>query len=423
MEAAQTLEGLALSTQVRPLTADDYGAYARIASYAFNCLPAQIMDELARGAPTLGVFAEGQLAAALLDRRFDLNVNGTMVRANGIGMVASAPETRRRGMVRELFAAHLEQLRDDGVVLSLLYPFNFGYYNRFGWGFGERRLKLFVPPREFAGYGRPVGRVREILYVEKDVLKPADGETLDSVIETLDRLYRAEAARWNLSAQRSRADWQRMLEVHRGRRFVFVWEPEGGGEAQGYFIGYFREERHDGDLTCRQIIAATPDAWRGLCDFLRSHDSQNKHIVFDVPFEHRLLDLLDNPRVDNKALEHGPMVRAVDLVGLLEARGVDGICSGRCVLEVADGLAPWNDGRFSVTMANGRLTAERSEAAEGAAEADLSGPIDVISQLAVGVRSVDDMMRFGFAQGRPGRGLDFARGLFAPRPIWHNEYY
>jgi len=414
--------------EVRHLDSSDREALIRLTAYSYTDAPAKIAEYIAEieastDGELLGVLADGELAAGLVDWRFDVNVRGTKVPANGIGMVASAPETRRRGLVRELIVAHLKELRDDGVVLSLLYPFQFAFYNRLGWGFGERRLQLKTPPAEFARFGRNTGRVRELLYSEPGVVRCAPGHDVESVAATLNPLYEVEAARWGLSASRPPEDWLRQLVVGSWpvRRHLFVWYSDAG-EPEGYVNLSWRETGWQAPLNVREIVATTPEAWRGLFFFLSCHDSQTKTIQINLPFEHTLLELLGDPRADAK-LEHGPMVRAVDLADLLrmltpaEAAGI----AGDCLLQVTDELAPWNAGAYRLRAVPGKpLVVEPACAAAGA---DLSLGIAALSQLAVGSRSLDDLLAFGLAAARPGPGLDLAWRLFAPQRLWHNEFY
>lgn len=417
-----------MKTEVRHLDSRDREALVHLTAYSYADAPAKIAEYVAEieasgDGKLLGVFADGELAAGLVDWRFDVNVRGTQVPANGIGMVASAPETRRRGLVRELIAGHLNKLRADGVVLSLLYPFQFAFYNRLGWGFGERRLQVKTPPAEFGGFGRNIGRVRELLYSEPAVLRLAPGYDVESVVATLNPLYEAEAARWGLSAARTLEDWRRQLVVGswRARRHVFVWYSEAG-RPEGYLNLSWRETGWQAPLNVREIVATTPEAWRGLFFFLSCHDSQTKTIEINLPFEHTLLELLGDPRADAK-LEHGPMVRAVDLAGLLRMlspAAAVGI-AGDCLLQVTDKLAPWNAGAYHLRAVPGKpLTVEPACAAAGA---DLSLGIAALSQLAVGSRSLEDLLSFGLAAARPGPGLDLVGRLFAPQRLWHNEYY
>lgn len=408
--------------EIRTLTKADFPAYSEVAGYSFNFPPEEVMkilDKTTRsGDGTAGIFADGRLAAALIDRRFGVNVNGAFVTANGIGMVASSPETRRRGLVRDMLAWHLEQLKQEGVVLSLLYPFNFRFYNRMGWGFASRLLQATIPVQEFTGYGRDVGRMRRLMTCDKNGLYPEPGMTKEQVIEAINGVFARAASIYNLAALREPRDWDRVLSVDESRRYVYVWEsPEG--RVEGYYAGMTRGDEYPNQLRVRDLWACTPDAWRGLFWFLSGHGAHIKNVRLMLPPAHQLIEVLTNPRIEGK-LEHGPMARAVDVTSLLQSRGTAGLVPGRCVIRVIDELAAWNDGRFAVAFDGSAVQATKLA---DAGDADLTAPVDVFTQLSVGLRSVDDMIRFGLIQTTPGHGLEFARALFPARPIWHPEYY
>ncbi len=411
---------------MRPLTAGEVDDYVHLTAYAYNLSPASSREwvEAYKEARTLGVFEEGRLGAAFLSHRFDVWVNGRPVRAEGVGGLAAAPERRRRGLVRRLLAEHLRRLRDEGVALSLLYPFSYGFYGRLGWGVGARTASVRIPPAEFAGYGRPVGRVRRLLFSEKGLAHPAAGETIESVIAALDRVYQAEAPAFNLAVRRTPQLWREIFEVGPGRRYVFAWE-EAPGEVQGYLILRIPDEAEMTTVILREVFGLTPEAWRGLFRFLADHDSQNRFVQATLPVGHPLFGLLGDPGgVEPFKWSPGPMARAVDVAGLLAAAGTDGCRPGSCVLRVRDALAPWNDGLFEVSFDGDRVTATRAGSpSDVSTPADLETDVAVLSSLAVGAWSVPDVLKFDLATGRPGLGLEFARGLFPARPIWHLHYY
>jgi predicted acetyltransferase len=427
-----------LSSEIRLLTQEDLPAYAALSAYAYNTTSAGVLRwlEVPPGNHMLGLFSGGRLAAALLDLRFEVWLWGRPVRASGVSALASAPETRRTGLVRELVAGYLERLREDGVRLSLLYPFKYAFYDRLGWSLAAQRVELKVPPAEFAAYGQRVGRVRQLLHGEKGSLQPQGGETLESVIAILDRIYTAEAVHFNLTARRTAEHWRHfVLEVHDGRRFVFAWEDDSG-EVQGYFVARVPTDQDLAPMTVREIFAREPEGWRGLCHFLSCHDSQSKHIVLGPPVGSPLLDLLGNPRLEEAKVSPGIMARVVDVKGLLEARGTPGgeasgtTLQGSCVIGVRDELVSWNAGTFVVSCDGRTVKVERAEGMGGQAqlgragkEPDLDIGVGILSRVAVGARSLADALKFGLATGRPGPGLDFAQRFFPAAPVWHPEFY
>jgi len=424
--------------EIRALTKDDISAYAALAAYAYNTTSVGVLRwlEAPPGSHMLGLFSDGRLAAALLDLRFEVFLWGRPVGASGVSALASAPETRRTGLVRELVSGYLKRLQEDGVRLSLLYPFKYAFYERLGWSLAAQRVEVKVPPAEFAAYGRRVGRVRQLLYGEKGSLQPQGGETLESVIAILERTYAAEAVHFNLTARRTTEHWRRsVLDVHEGRRFVFAWEDDSG-EVQGYFVARVPTDQDLASMTVREVFARTPDGWRGLFHFLSCHDSQSKHVIMAPPAGSPLLDLFGNPRIEESKVSPGVMARIVDVKGLLEARGTPGggageaTLQGSCVIRVRDELAPWNAGTFVVSCDGRTVKVERAEGMGGQAppgradkEPDLDIGIGILSRVAVGARSLADALKFGLATGRSGPGLDFAQRFFPAAPVWHPEFY
>lgn len=414
-----------MEVETRPLTAADAEAYSEVGAYAYNSTrerEGRYLEDVRRH-PSFGVFADGRLAAALVGRRFDVSVHGRPVKADGIGMVASAPETRRLGLVRELLRAYLEQLREQGVVLSLLYPFDFQFYARMGWAFAARGLEIRVAPGELATFGRRTGNVRRVLYAEKDLQRVADGETVGGIAAKLDAVYRQATSDSNLSAVRKVEDWREMFTARRGLRHVAVWEGPSK-RVEGYVVYTVRVAGEWGipaDLDVREMFAVSPEAWRGLCGFLATHDSHIRHVIIRLLPEHPLLELVRNPRVENGKLVPGAMARAVDVAGLLGARGTPDSGPGECTVAVSDPLAPWNDGSFLLRSDGGELAVQPVEVPP--AGTDIRADVNGFTQLAIGYRGVDEMLLFGIIAGNPGPRLDFARRLFPVRPTMHLEYY
>jgi predicted acetyltransferase len=74
------------------------------------------------------------------------NVRGTIYPMAGIAGVASLPLSRRQGHVRSVMLELLGRMRDDGYVVSTLYPFRASFYQRFGYvGLPKARTVTFAP--------------------------------------------------------------------------------------------------------------------------------------------------------------------------------------------------------------------------------------------------------------------------------------
>jgi predicted acetyltransferase len=74
------------------------------------------------------------------------NVRGTIYRMAGIAGLATYPLARRRGYARALMTEMLGRMREEGHVMSALYPFRPSFYQRFGYvGLPRTRTVRFPP--------------------------------------------------------------------------------------------------------------------------------------------------------------------------------------------------------------------------------------------------------------------------------------
>ena len=109
------------------------------------------------------------------------NVRGGVYRMAGVAGVATLPQARRRGYASALVTEILGLMRDQGHVVSALYPFRPSFYERFG----------FARPAEDAGRHVPAvecGRVTAHGSGRKGRLGPGKGS-----VRQLPRLHHPAA--------------------------------------------------------------------------------------------------------------------------------------------------------------------------------------------------------------------------------------
>ncbi|MBR3518114.1 MAG: GNAT family N-acetyltransferase [Lachnospiraceae bacterium] len=81
-----------------------------------------------------GAFDEkGTLMGRILNHKYDLYLDGSTVRAGGIGAVATLPEYRDHGVIKAIFRELLPAAYKDGEVISTLYPFKHEFYRKQGY--------------------------------------------------------------------------------------------------------------------------------------------------------------------------------------------------------------------------------------------------------------------------------------------------
>lgn len=263
---------------------------------------------------------------------------GRSVPMAGINTAVIAPEHRTAGVASRLLRQVLGELRDRGFPLSTLYPSTQPVYRRAGYEQAGVALRYQQP----AGALTPRDRgltVRPLQPGEEPIMH---------------RLYAERARRTAGNLDRGPLMWEWKLDgVHRNRYVV-----EREGQPEGYVI--FHQGRppgeQDRDLVARDLVALTPEAGRRLLSFLADHRSTVRHIAWQGAPAEPLLFHIQNQ--DYRVTGYGQwMLRLIDARAALEARGYPQALAAELHLELHDDVLPWNAGRFTLTITDGRAEA------------------------------------------------------------------
>ena len=96
-------------------------------------------------------------SAAPARSTFDLTVPGGPVRTAGVTVVGVLPTHRRRGILRELMRAQLDDVHARGEPLAALWASEASIYGRYGYGLASLCGDMQIP-RTHSDFVRPVER-------------------------------------------------------------------------------------------------------------------------------------------------------------------------------------------------------------------------------------------------------------------------
>ena len=347
-----------------------------------------------------GLFDGDDLAVVCRHYWFDARVRGTWVPAPGLSAVASPPEHRHRGYISQLLEESLDEYRERGSVLSVLWPFKYSFYRKYGWDTCSRFSKITCEPEHLAF-------TQENARGEFRRATPDDWPALDDI-------YRTAADR-DLAIDRSEAFWRhRAFEGWKKDPFVYVWEDEG--EPRGYVI-YAVEAEDDGKtFQVYDLAAADETAFRNCLRFLYYHEAQVESVSIRGPPDAELLDRLPEQWAVDCEVSRGPMARIVDVPAALEALEYPNDLQGSVRIGVADPLVEWNDGTFGVSFEDG--TAACREVTD---DPPVELSIAALSQLFVGYRSLDRLRRATDIVVRDESAAELLARAFPPREVFLRE--
>jgi predicted acetyltransferase len=288
-------------------------------------------------------FDDGDVVGSAGAFPFEIGVPGGLARAAGTTLVGVMPTHRRRGILRGLMRAQLDDVHERGEPLAYLWASQDAIYGRFGFGVASFTGTIAVPSDRAAFWREfePAGRVRLV--------------GVDEALSVFPAIQRRAAEQHPGMFVRTEDWWRvrRLADPESGR--------EGGGELNralleldGEPAGYALYRLHfsadrgipTGYTTVIEALGLSPVATRELWRFLLDIDWMASIRAHLLPLDHELMLLLREPRHARLNYRDGLWVRVVDVEAALNARTYKP--GAPVVVELADELCPWNEGVWEV---------------------------------------------------------------------------
>ncbi len=289
-----------------------------------------------------------------------LNIGGAdpLLPLRMITDVTVAPTHRRRGLLRQLITADLQDAVDKGVPVAALTVSEGAIYGRFGFGLATYTRHVEVDTTSRFGLREPVARAVGTGRVE--LVEPAEAwPAVDAVFERFHARTRGSVARplfyrtmltGEFSFREHAEDTRLRAGVHLG--------PDG--EPDGHVL--YRHAGHAEPIRTIDVVdlvALTPAAYLRLWRFLADIDLVHRVRWNQAPMHDPLEWALVEPHAMKVVrIEDLLWIRVLDVARALEAR--PWTADGSVVLEVDDPLGH-AAGRWLVRAEGGRATVTPTE--------------------------------------------------------------
>lgn len=344
----------------------------------------------------MGAYDGEQLVGGGAAYSFQLTVPGARVAAAGVTWVGVLPTHRRRGLLRQMMATQLADVRRRGESIAVLWASEGSIYGRFGYGMASLngRVEIERERATFSAPAEPRGSMRLV--------------TIDEALELFPRVYDPLCVETPGFFVRSRAWWEADvlpdLKAHRrggGRKFYVVNERDGRpvGYAMYRVVGDWGDVGTLSALVVQELLAVDADALCETWAYVFGHDLIKTIRARMGPPDHPLMLLVSEPRRLTLRMADGLWLRIVDVAAALAARRYTG--SDSLVLEVSDAFMPDWAGCWKLAVEEG--VAQVTPTTESA---DLALDVTDLGALYLGASS--------FAQlGRAGRTSELTSGARA----------
>ncbi|MCP4249766.1 MAG: GNAT family N-acetyltransferase [bacterium] len=344
----------------------------------------------------------GTVVGGLVIKPMGQWIGGRSVPMVGVRAVGVAAEHRGTGVGSSLMRAAVEELHDRGVPISVLYPATQPVYRRPGFERAGVRLSYRLPTAGIDVRGREL-ELRRV-------------ETSDHA--ELRRVYDERARRTTGNLDRNDWLWQRILDPLSPGTAPQGYLAARDGRVEGYVFFTHQAGTHsfgESELMATDLVTLSADASRTLLGLFANHRSTIRYVNFvGAPADPWLHLLAEQSATLTERIDW--LLRLIDVPAALEARGYAAGVSGELHLEVADDRLNQNDGRFTLTVADG--SSRVTEGGRGDFRVDVRG----LAAIYTGYLAPGELTATGLVDA-PDHSLATAGALFAGPAPWMPDMF
>ncbi|MGR6004089.1 GNAT family N-acetyltransferase [Bacillus cereus] len=275
-----------------------------------------------------GIMEGKDLVAKLHLIPFHIYIGKEKFKMGGVAGVATYPEYRRSGYVKELLQHSLQRMKKDGFTVSMLHPFAVTFYRKYGWELCANLLVCHLTKSD--------------LVMKKQVNGTVKRFNKENHPEEVEKLYETFAERFSGMLVRNEKWW--LQAVYEDLTLAIYYDENK--TATGYML--YKIENYK--MTVDEFVPLHNEARNGLWNFICQHDSMIKELEMTVSENEQLLYTLQEPRVKTEIKPYF-MGRIVDVEQFLKQYELNwNNVQQEVILHITDSFAPWNN--VSVRLAN-----------------------------------------------------------------------
>ncbi|WP_142338434.1 GNAT family N-acetyltransferase [Bacillus thuringiensis] len=319
------------------LKEDKFREALRLSEYAFQYKVdeerlQQQLTKMKESHEIYGIMEGEDLAAKLHLIPFHIYIGKEKFKMGGVAGVATYPEYRRSGYVKELLQHSLQIMKKDGYTVSMLHPFAVSFYRKYGW---ELCANLVI-----------CHMTKSDLVMKKQVNGTVKRFNKENHPEEVEKLYEVFAERFSGMLVREKNWW--LQAVYDDLTLAIYYDENK--KAAGYML--YKIENYK--MTVEEFVPLHNEARNGLWNFICQHDSMIKELEMTVSETEPLLYSLQEPRVKTEIKPYF-MGRIVDVEQFLKQYELSwNNVQQEVILHITDAFAPWNN--VTVRLANHEIT-------------------------------------------------------------------
>jgi predicted acetyltransferase len=317
----------------------------------------------------------GRLVSSLRIHEFQQSIRGILKDCGGIAGVATYPEAREKGYIRQLMQEGFQMMREQGQSVSMLDPFKQSYYEKFGYVPSNSPYLVEAPLKQLKGWNTE-NQNTDWVY-ERVRAIDAKEDYLKFVRDVGPKQYHG----YIIFKTIPDAMWKQRVKES---LIVFVKYKGKTQALSRYRIkGQHLKGRYHVTMQVIDLLWRTREARDKLFSFFIKHRDQVHDISIHAPFETKVEHWFKDVRI--KIERKTPwMVRIVDAKNAI--KNLPGAGEDVITLDLSDTDCPWNNGIFSLQSEKGRLQLTKSSG-----HPVVKSSIQALSSLVYGTQPLEEL--------------------------------
>lgn len=325
----------------------------------------------------LGAFEENTLLAAAGSYKFQMFIREKLFDCSGIAYVMTNPVQRRKGYVKDLMNKLIIDKKNQGYPVAALWPFDHGFYQKFGFENAEKAIRYNFKPSEI-----------------KSNFKLEDNIKISEITDKKDFSPLIQVAKKALNK------YTRVIGD------VDAWLLRG--ELQGYFKIYLMErdekpiayislkfrkaKEWEHNMQIMDFAYVDIEAKHNLFAFLRNFEADINQISLTLPVQEEIEGYLDGVKDTHKFNQWPAMFRILDVKKSFEQLDYHSALNEKLYFQVEDNVLPENSGIWNLQIKDGKCLVSKNEGQNIAKEKILELSINQLSQILIGYSKVEHLL-------------------------------
>lgn len=286
-------------------------------------------------ADVIGWFNNDQLISQLCIYPCKVNIHGKIFKMGGVTGIGTYPEYSGLGLMTDLIKIGLTKMKENGQLISYLYPYSVSYYRKKGWEIISEQIKYTVLDNQIPKYEDISGFVKRY---------PVDHEDVLDIYHRFSLITHGAMIRGSM-------EWEEYWRWDNEDEYTAAIYYDENNISKGFII-----YKIAGDIfTIKEKIYLDEEAREGLWNFIFAHVSMIEKVIGNTFTNEPIAFILQDSPIE-EIIEPYFMARIVDVETFLKEYPFVRKVETAFHFQVSDSLAEWNNRVFGIVPTDNGFT-------------------------------------------------------------------